>query len=70
MNKNVESLENFFKKAKLPDQVQLNVCEKITDIPKFIETHLTIIKKQSGKRAYLPYYERLVRLKNKLENIS
>lgn len=60
-------LENFFNKVELPPEVWLSESEHITDVKKMIDSHLKILKANSGNRSYLPYFDRLVRLRAKLE---
>ena len=64
----INDLEHFFSTVKLTDQsVRLNGTSTIIDIPKFIETHLLIVKNNNGNPCYLPYMERLQELKKKME---
>ena len=61
---NIAELEDFFKTATLPrNPVKLNGCEVITNVAKFLNTHISIVKAHNGNSAYQPYYERLVTLK-------
>jgi len=65
----IEDLEQFFKAVPLPAQpVKLNQCSTITDISLFVESHLSIVKAQSGNKCYRPYMERLMALKAILTN--
>jgi hypothetical protein len=60
----VEELEAFFKNRILPiDPIRLNQCEVITDVKKFIDSHLCIVKSNNGKIVFKPYFERLLKLK-------
>ena len=60
----ITDLEHFFKTVKLPTPpIKLNSESSIIDISKFIETHLSIVKAQNGKRVYLTYLNRLQELK-------
>jgi hypothetical protein len=64
----LETLEKFFKETELPKQVGLNYCTVITDTEKFIESSFATLKSNSGNKTFMPYYERLVKLKEILSN--
>lgn len=60
----IAELEKLFKVIKLPTKpIKLNNCSMITDIPLFIESHLSIMKAQAGNLRYKPYLDRLIELK-------
>jgi hypothetical protein len=61
---NIEDLESFFAKAKLPaGPVMLDGCTKIINVELFVSASLQTIKVHNGNKTYFPYYERLLRLK-------
>lgn len=62
----IEELQQFFKSIKLPERIKLDQCSTITDVPLFVETHLSILRAQNGHQRYLPYKERLVLLRSLL----
>lgn len=65
----IEAMETFFSFVILPGEpVRLNGCAIIEDVNKFINTHLATIKANNGNPTFAPYYDRLVELKNILEN--
>ena len=49
----------------IPESIMIDVGSTITDIPKFIKSHIKYLDNNPGKLVYLPYYDRLVLL-NKL----
>jgi len=60
----IAELEQFFKTVTLPNQpIKLNQYSTITDISKFITSHLAAIKANNGNRTFLPYLKRLQELK-------
>ncbi|NQU86798.1 MAG: hypothetical protein HQ541_13660 [Mariniphaga sp.] len=64
---NINELEIYFNRIKLPTEpVRLNQCSIIIDVPKFINSHLTVVKKNNGERTYLPYLNRLQDLSEEL----
>jgi hypothetical protein len=60
-------LETFFASATLPAHtVKLDACTAISNCKNFIQAHLATIKANNGKITYLPYLNRLFRLKKVL----
>jgi hypothetical protein len=65
----IEELEKFFKQCKLPEgEVQLNECAKIVNVERFLTSHLLAVKNHNGNKVYQPYYNRLIRFKEIIEN--
>jgi hypothetical protein len=61
----IDELEKYFGSVTFPLKVvKLNQCTSIIDVPKFIESHLSIVKANKGKLTYLPYLDRLKKLKD------
>lgn len=60
----IKELENYFKSIELPtESVKLNQCSMITDVALFIESHLSFLKRNNGKKRFIPYLNRLQELK-------
>ncbi|MDD3079704.1 MAG: DUF6371 domain-containing protein [Paludibacter sp.] len=65
----ISELENYFVAVELPAQpVRLNQCTVITNVPLFIESHLSTVKANNGRNVFLPYLQRLQTLKQILAN--
>ncbi|MFN7654852.1 MAG: DUF6965 family protein [Cyclobacteriaceae bacterium] len=63
----ITELENYFAGITLPTQpIKLNRCSTVTDCSLFIESHFSTAKVNNGKRAFLPYLNRLQELKQLL----
>jgi len=63
----IAELQSFFSTASLPvEAVKLNDHSTITNLPLFIQSHLTIIKANNGKRTFEPYLTRLKQLRDYL----
>ncbi|WP_288955751.1 DUF6371 domain-containing protein [uncultured Polaribacter sp.] len=61
----IELLETFFKKYNLPNkEIRLNNSTVISNPQKFIDSHLAFVKANNGNNIYLPYLERLQKLKD------
>jgi hypothetical protein len=51
----------------MDNQVRLNQESTVTNVGHMIGTHVEILESNSGNRAYMPYYDRLVMLLTILE---
>jgi len=64
----IDRLEVFFKEyGPISDPIQLDQCTKIIDSDKFIKASLATVKSNNGNKTFLPYIERLIKLKKHLE---
>jgi hypothetical protein len=65
----IAELEEFFRDAKLPEgPINLpDTTMRIINVPLFVKSHLSTIKKHNGNPTYLPYYERLVKFKELIQ---
>jgi len=63
----MEQLDATFA-GELPDQMQLDPATKIMNLRKCIDTHMELLKNNPGNAKYLPFYKRLVRIAEKLQN--
>ena len=62
--RDITELENYFAGIAIPTQpVKLNKCSTITNCSLFIESHLTTVKANKGKRTFIQYLNRLQELK-------
>ena len=65
----ITELENYFARiAILTQPIKLSQCSTITDCSLFIEGHLSTVNRNKDKATYLPYLQRLHKLKNILQN--
>ena len=58
------SLAAYFRSKKLPAVVTLTDWELITDVPLFINSHISYCHANNGDAGMLPYLERLRKLKS------
>lgn len=59
---NIKVLEKFFDETDLPNtDIRLNQCSVIKDPKVFVESHLSVLRANSGKKLVMPYYERLLK---------
>jgi hypothetical protein len=64
----IDELENYFKSIDLPNKpIHLNQCSLISDIPLFINGHISILRANDGKQVFIPYLKRLKKLKQILD---
>ena len=59
----LSELETFFKDFDFPAAVDLAPFERVLDPRKFVDSHITILRARLGEKAYLPYYNRLLKFK-------
>lgn len=60
----IDELEAYFKGLQLPQSVELNKGVKITDVKKFVASHIAVLKSYGLKPISKPFYDRLMQLKN------
>ncbi len=61
--KEIKILEDYFKQANLPANVNLDVGSKIENVPKFIASHLSVLRNNGASGIYEVFYTRLLKLK-------
>lgn len=65
----VAELQEFFDTTTIKqNHIKLSNFETITDINKFLSSHLSLIKKNIGKYYAIPYQDRLYKFKDIIEN--
>ena len=65
---NLKTIEAFFDNYQFDENVLiLSECETITDLKKYIDTNIHILKSNSGQLRYAPYFYRLERVYKKLK---
>lgn len=58
----LKELEDFVNNTKFSKEpLQLDQCTLINDRKKFAQSHLNVLKANSGNKTMTPYYDRLVR---------
>jgi hypothetical protein len=64
----IQALESFFTSLKAPDtDIKINKGSTILDLKKITESHLIVIKANNGKKLFLPYLERLEKVREVIE---
>ena len=59
----LDVIEKYFENIEFTDDhLQLDQATVITNIKKFYETHLKILKANKGDKTLMPYYYRLLKL--------
>lgn len=64
----LDDLEQWFKDNPPPRQVRLSRFEMIADSEKFIKNHILTLRNNTGNKTFMPYYDRLMKLKKVCEN--
>lgn len=63
-------IEEYFKDMDFTDDhIELDECTTVTNIKEFYESHLTILKANTGNKIVMPYYQRLLKLYNIYKNL-
>jgi len=66
--KELNELEQFFKSTTLPKEIQLTRDQRVSDVKKFIDSHLQVCRGNLNNKAFQSFYDRLVKLKDLLQN--
>jgi hypothetical protein len=64
----LEELEGYFKTVEVPESAKIDQDIMVTDVPRFMESHLTILRNYGSKPVYNSFYDRLLSLKAVLES--
>ena len=63
--KKIDEIRLFFDSFDFKNrELVLDKCTKIVDLKKFTETHLQVLKSNSGNNSYKPYFDRLLKVYN------
>lgn len=60
-------LKKWFAKKELPKTLQLNEWTFLVDVKKCVESNISYLEANKKKKGFLPYYNQLVEIKEKLE---
>lgn len=63
----IDELKKYFDSQNLDRELQLTDNIMILNLKSFVTGHLNYIINQAGKKAYLPYYNRLIQIKQILD---
>ena len=59
----------FFETLEMTDDiVELDQCTTILNLKAFVDSHLSVLKNNSGNKLFHPYYIRLEKLYDKYQN--
>lgn len=62
----MKELEAYFATATLPETLDMGFY-KITNVSKMINSHMALLKANPGNARYLPFWNRLVAVEQKLQ---
>jgi hypothetical protein len=63
MQEQAIKLQSYFESIELPKTLQLNKSELITNVEKFIKSHLQVVLHNNNNNTYKPYLDRLEQVK-------
>lgn len=58
---NTDKIQAYFKRE-LPNEIQLDSVTKITNVRRFVDSHIAVLRNKETNPTYLPYYHRLLQL--------
>jgi len=65
----INDLQAFLDTANiLIGPIKLDPCTTITDVKKFVQSHMSTVRMYNGNRQFLSYLHRLIQLKNKIND--
>lgn len=64
----IEELEAHFSGIDLPNSLELNAGTIVNDVAHCIQTHLTVLKINGNVRPFECFYDRLMQIKEIIEN--
>jgi hypothetical protein len=59
----LKEIEEFFRNARLPKEVDLFPGTKIIDVPRFVGSHIGVLRNGGEKPIYDVFWQRLLKLK-------
>jgi hypothetical protein len=66
----LKELQAYFQSAEVPNRIELGPGTIVTDTKKLINSHLLNIEKNVGKPIAIPFFDRLYRIKEIVEQPS
>lgn len=64
---NITDLEEYFKTATLPKELQINRSTRITNVRRMVDNHLEVLKQNGDKPTFSTFYDRLLQVKEIIE---
>jgi hypothetical protein len=64
----IDSLESFFSNVKLTTPINLYSNMEISDVSKFVFSHISILRNYNGNKNFRPYFDRLIKLQSIIQS--
>ena len=59
----LNEIEKYFETYNfIGKDVRINECTTVTDLKKFVQSHIRILRNNKGNKLYMPYYDRLYKV--------
>lgn len=58
MNK-IDEIEQYFKLNPPEGQYRFDKCSKVVDAKKFVTSHISFLRRNTGNKTFIVYFERL-----------
>ena len=67
----LDEIEKYFETYNfIGEDVRINECTTVTDLKKFVRSHISILRKNKGNKLYMPYYDKIRISGNRIKKIS
>lgn len=67
----IENLQRYFNDYTYNGRpVLIDQCSRINDVKSFSSSHLEVLKRNEGNKTFMPYFDRLLQLRNHLEKVN
>jgi hypothetical protein len=68
-NEKLKPIFDFFEKATTPTEpIRINACTVVSDLPRFVDSHLFILKNCKVNKTFILCFERLELVMDKLKH--
>lgn len=64
---NINQLEEYFNSIDLLESIQLDQCTFVGNVKQLIDSNLLYLRSHPGNKRFMPYYNQLLQLKDKIE---
>ena len=64
----LQELKEKLLSIELPTSIKLNKCTYIKDVNLMVDSHIAMIENNKSNKKFMPYYNRLLELYDKINN--
>jgi hypothetical protein len=63
----LDQIKKILKTVDIPKDLDISPYGHIFDLPRFIDSHISVLEANPGNKAFMPYYQRLMLVVRKLK---